>query len=111
MDVDARTLMEQCRDKGIDIYKYGADLVTMAEAELAQNIWAVRMLYLHILRGGVCLRPPWSMVEHIGFDASATNARNELWLRNPQLKACPALPAKWPEPAWPRAMKATWAGC
>lgn len=98
MEVDARTLMEQCRDKGIDVYKYGADLVTMAETELARNIWAVRLLYLHILRGGLCLRPPWSLVEHIGFDANATNARDEIWLRNTQLKRCPATPAQWPQP-------------
>ncbi len=99
MDVDARTLMEQCRDKGIDVYKYGADLVTMAETELERNIWAVRLFYLHILKGGLCLRPPWSMVEHIGFDDNATNAKDELWLRNAQLKPCPPIPAQWPEPA------------
>ena len=81
MEIDAKALMEQCKDQGIDIYRYGADLVNMAKAELRQNIWAVRLLYLHILKKGLCLRPPWSMVEHIGFDASATNARNESWIK------------------------------
>jgi hypothetical protein len=98
METDAKTLMEQCRDQGIDIYRYGADLVNMAKAELRQNIWAVRLLYLHILKKGLCLRPPWSMVEHIGFDANATNASNELWLKNPPLKPCPPIPAQWPVP-------------
>lgn len=98
MDVDARTLMQQCRDKGIDIYEYGADLVTMAEAELEKNIWAVRMSYLHILKGGLCLRPPWSMVEHVGFDENATNAKDEMWLRDVDLKPCPQVPSVWPEP-------------
>jgi hypothetical protein len=96
MDKDAKTLMEECRSRGVDIYKYGADLVEMAENELATNIWAVRFLYLHILRGGVCLRPPWSMVEHIGFGAEATNAGAEIWLKNPPLRTAPPLPAVWP---------------
>jgi len=98
MDIDAMTLMEQCRDQGIDIYRYGADLVNMAKAELRENIWAVRFLYRHILNKGLCLRPPWSMVEHIGFDSNATNACNESWLKNPPLKFSPPIPALWPEP-------------
>lgn len=97
MDVDARTLMDQCAAKGIDIYEYGADLVSMAQAELEKNIWAVRLLYLHILKGGLCMRPPWSMVEHLGFDADATNAREELWLRNAALRPAPSMPSHWPE--------------
>jgi hypothetical protein len=98
MEIDAKTLMEKCKVKGIDIYRYGADLVNMAKTELCQNIWAVRLLYLHILKKGLCLRPPWSMVEHIGFDANATNASNESWLKNPRLKPFPPIPAQWPEP-------------
>jgi hypothetical protein len=96
MSTDAKSLMEQCRDQGIDIYKYGADLVGMAKVELALNIWAVRFLYLHMLRRALCLRPPWSMVEHIGFDERATNASDEIWLRNPPLRACPPIPSDWP---------------
>lgn len=98
MEIDAKTLMEQCKDEGIDIYRYGADLVNMAKAELRQNIWAVRLLYLHILKKALCLRPPWSMVEHIGFDTNATNASNESWLKNPSLKPCPPIPPQWPVP-------------
>ena len=98
MDTDAKTLMEQCKDQSIDIYQYGADLVDMAKAELSQNIWAVRFLYLHILKKRLCLRPPWSMVEHIGFDSNATNASDESWLKNPPLKFAPPIPALWPEP-------------
>ncbi|MDI6615463.1 MAG: hypothetical protein QME27_02010 [Syntrophaceae bacterium] len=98
MDVDAKTLMDQCRRRGIDIYRYGADLVDMAEAELRQNIWAVRLLYLHIFRGKLCLRPPWSMVENIGVDPDATNTRTGSWLENPPLRPCPPVPGEWPEP-------------
>jgi len=99
MDVDAETLMGQCRDRGIDIYKYGADLVDMAQAEREQNIWAVRLLYAHILKKKLCLRPPWSMVENIGMDPAATNTRTDSWLKNPPLRPCPPVPEQWPEPA------------
>ncbi|MEP6506980.1 MAG: hypothetical protein ABJC63_02055 [Gemmatimonadales bacterium] len=97
MDLDAKTLMDRCAEKGFDVYKYGADLVTMAETELERNIWAVRLLYLHILKGGLCVRPPWSMVEHIGFDEHGTNLHEEFWLKNPGLRPCPAIPAHWPD--------------
>jgi hypothetical protein len=98
MEMDAKILMKKCELQDINIYEYGADLVNMAKNELRQNIWAVRFLYLHILKNGLCLRPPWSMVEHIGFDASATNAKTEPWFKNPPLKPCPPIPDLWPEP-------------
>jgi len=98
MEKSAKELMEVCKRDGIDVYGYGADLPAMAEVELEQNIWAVRFLYLHILNGGLCLRPPWSMVEHIGFDALATNAADGSSWANPPLKPCPQIPERWPEP-------------
>ena len=98
MEIDAKALMKQCKDQGIDNYGYGADLVNMAKAELRQNIWAVRWLYWHILNRGLCLRPPWSMVENIGFGAEATNTKAESWMKNPPLKPSPSIPAQWPEP-------------
>jgi putative methyltransferase (TIGR04325 family) len=90
--------MEECRARGLDIYRYGSDLVEMAETELERNIWAVRFLYLHMLHQGLCLRPPWSMVEHFGFAPEATNAKDESWLRNPPLQAAPKIPSHWPDP-------------
>lgn len=97
MQDDAKTLMQKCRTEGIDIYRYGADLPMMAEIELEKNIWAVRFLYWHLLNSGLCIRPPWSMVEHIGFTADATNAKAELWLKNPPLQPSPPIPVQWPE--------------
>lgn len=96
MQRDARTLIQECMAQGIDIYRYGADLPRMAEIEIQQNIWAVRWLYLHILYGGLCLRPPYSMVEHIGFDDLATNTADGSKWSNPSLQACPPLPCEWP---------------
>lgn len=98
MEIDAKTLLGQCKDQGIDIYRYGADLVDMAKAELRKNIWAVRFLYLHILRKALCLRPPWSMVEHIGWDCQGTNAKEAGIWEAPPLRPCPKIPIQWPEP-------------
>lgn len=99
MDRSAKALVRECAASGVDEYRYGGDLPAMAEVELQQNIWAVRFLYHHILHGGLCLRPPWSMVEHIGFDSLATNASDGSKWANPPLGPCPPIPGVWPEPA------------
>jgi hypothetical protein len=98
MKNDAFTLMKRCEEQGIDIYRYGADLPEMARSELKRNIWAVRLLFWHIINHGLCLRPPWSMIENIGFGGEATNTQSESWLKNPPLKQCPPIPKLWPEP-------------
>jgi hypothetical protein len=98
MDISALALMEACRSHGIDIYGYGADLVDMARAELRKNIWAVRLLYLHMLRKALCLRPPWSMVRHIGWDPQGTNAKDAGIWEAPPLRPRPPIPAQWPQP-------------
>ena len=96
MDRDAKSLMLACESQGIDRNKYGTDLPAMAEDEAKKNIWAVRFLYHHMVNTGLCLRPPWSMVEHIGCDAQATNAHSlGPWTSAP-LKPCPPLPDQWP---------------
>jgi hypothetical protein len=96
MNEDARSLMMKCTKRGIDVRRYGADLPGMADVEIAKNIWAVRWLYLHILHGGLAFRPPYSMVEHIGFDSLATNASDGSEWSNPPLGPCPPLPDHWP---------------
>lgn len=98
MEEDAKSLMLACEAQGIDRNKYGADLPVMAEDELKRNIWAVRFLFHHIVSGGLCLRPPRSMVQHIGFDAQATNASSAGKWGGLPLKSCPPLPRQWPEP-------------
>jgi hypothetical protein len=102
--------------RGVAPDAYGCDLRPMARAERTQNIWAVRWFYHHLQRGALCVRPPWSMVEHIGFDASATNAAGADEWRNPPLRAAPPVPAAWPEPRehpacaplWREAIPAAW---
>lgn len=89
--------------RGVAPDAYGADLPAMARDEARRNLWAVRWLYHHLEHGGLCLRPPRSLVEHIGFDAEATNAAEALRWRNPPLlpdfpsAVVPANPAEHPD--------------
>jgi hypothetical protein len=104
--------------RGIAPDGYGADLPEMARLETSRNIWAVRWLYHHLQHDGLCLRPPWSMVEHEGFDSTATNAATATAWSNPPLQSAPAIPVTWPEPRenpacrplWQRANPGRWRG-
>ncbi len=88
---------------------YGEDLPRMAGEELRKNIWAVRWLYHHLQHEGLCVRPPWSMVEHIGFDAQATQAGDAIEWANLELRAVPRIPEVWPEPQEHPDCRALWA--
>lgn len=93
----ARDKMAAAMKRGVAADAYGADLPAMAREEERKNIWAVRWLYHHFQRGGLCVRPPWSMVEHIGFDAGATNASGAGAWANPPLRSAPPVPARGPD--------------
>lgn len=108
METDAWSLVQKCQARRINPYAYGIDLIEMAKAELKQNIWAVRWLYWHMLNRGLCVRPPHSLVEHIGNDAFATNCFDNGKWANPPLKPCPMLPAVWPSPSEHRACRKLW---
>lgn len=97
MDTDSYTLMKLCKQWGIEPERYGDDLPEMAGEGLAKNIWAVRFIYWHIYNQGLCLRPPWSMVDHIGING--TNVKSVLWENLPNLSTAPPVPEHWPEPA------------
>ncbi|MGF1578531.1 MAG: hypothetical protein ACFCD0_04125 [Gemmataceae bacterium] len=98
METDALTLLQKCEARKIDVAAYGIDLIRMAHTEREKNIWAVRLILHHLLQGGLCIRPPWSMVEHIGFDQEATNASDSGDWAAPPLRACPPVPLTWPIP-------------
>ena len=99
MDRTALDMMNEVKARGEDPYYWGGDLPYMAKTELANNIWAVRMCYLHILYHGLCLRPPWSMVNHIGWGNGSTNCCAKNWEYNGVLRNAPMLPNTWPVPA------------
>ena len=97
MHHDALTLIAACRRLGIDPSRYGNDVLAMAEVERKRNIWAVRWLCLHILNGGLCMRPPRSLVDHIGLDHRASNAGgDDSWVLG-ELPPAPEIPTRWPD--------------
>jgi hypothetical protein len=100
MERSARSMMEECEKHKIDVYRYGADLVSMAQEEKIRNIWAVRFSYLHILKRGLCLRPPYSLVEHVGYHTESANAKTmEGYKWHVELpSACAPIPERWPNP-------------
>jgi hypothetical protein len=96
MERDSMSLVKECAENKIDVYRYGTDLLEMAKVEKEKNLWAVRFSYLHILHSGLCLRPPHSMVDHAGFDKHGTNATGESkWALN-VLHQAPPIPQIWP---------------
>jgi len=99
MDLLPMEILGRCERAGIDINRYGTDLPKMAAEAERKNLWAVGWWYHHLLYGGLCLRPPWSLVEHLGWDDRATTTIPEMsrW-HNPPLRAAPPVPTDWPLP-------------
>lgn len=95
-DGNALAKLAAARRRGVPPDAYGSDLEGMARVEEQRNIWAVRWLYHHFEHGGLCVRPPWSMVEHIGLDPFATNSQFATEWSNPPLRAAPPVPLRWP---------------
>ncbi|RXK53449.1 methyltransferase, TIGR04325 family [Oleiharenicola lentus] len=100
--------MRSAARRGVAADAHGADLPMQAAREKRRNVWAVRWLYHHLQSGGLCLRPPWSMVEHIGFDAGATNAGGAEEWQNPPLRKAPRQPDVWPSPEVHPGCQALW---
>ena len=100
MDEPAMEIMEACRREGLDIERYGTDMPKMAREAQTRNLWAIGWWYHHMRRHGLCLRPPWSLVEHICWDQnlSTTSTPAMMAWANPPLGACPPIPEDWPEP-------------
>jgi len=108
MRIPAKRLLWMSRVRGRDVNRYGTDLPATARDELQRNIWAVRFCMLHILRRGLCLHPPYSLTNHIGFDAEATNARNVAVGDVGPLKPAAPEPDAWPEPYEHPAVSSRW---
>lgn len=100
MDRPAMDIMAACTQAGIDVERYGQDMPKMARQAATRNLWAIGWWYHHLLHGGLCLRPPWSMVEQICWDAersTTTEPDMKDWM-NPPLRPSPPQPLSWPEP-------------
>jgi hypothetical protein len=98
MEKSALEIYNDCVMKGIDIEKYGSDLPKMALEADEKNLWAIGWWYLHILNEGLCLRPPYSLIETTGWDGRGTTITPEMieWA-NPPLKNCPPIIGSFPK--------------
>lgn len=94
--------------RGGDPAGYGADLPDMAAGERERNIWAVRWIAEHLATGSLSVCPPWTMVQHVGYDARATNAVHDpVWYQPMPERAAP-VPSSWPEPIEHPAVAGLW---
>lgn len=109
MEMPAIEIMSQCAAAKIPIDRYGSDMPKMADEASRRNLWAVGWWYLHMLRGSLCLRPPWSLVETVGWDGRGVTILPSMqeW-RNPELQAIPPVPIHWPEPVEHSACASLW---
>ena len=100
MDDPAIAIMQECMANGVDIEKYGTDMPKMAAEAERRNLWAVGWFYHHMRRNGLCLRPPWSLVDQICWEESrsTTTTTTMLGWANPPLRSVPPIPEEWPEP-------------
>ena len=99
MEASALAIMQECEQLGIDIEKYGTDMPKMAAEAAPKNLWAIGWWYHHLRKNGLCLRPPWSMVEQICWEEhrSTTSTPEMMAWANPPLRQCPPIPTQWIE--------------
>jgi hypothetical protein len=99
MEESALAIMKECEQLGINIEKYGTDMPKMAAEAVPKNLWAIGWWYHHLRKNGLCLRPPWSMVEQICWEEhrSTTSTPEMMAWANPPLRECPSIPMEWTE--------------
>lgn len=110
MDTPAVKLLWKCRTRFRNVNRYGTDIPAMARREMRDNIWAVRGCLLHILRRGLVFRPPYSLIEHPGFEESSTSRGMPDHWKQAILGNCPPIPTPWPEPKEHPASPELWRG-
>lgn len=97
LDATAIERRDACLAAGIDPSRYGDDLMKSPQHEQTHYLWDIRF-HLHMLaRSGLTLFPARSMVQHIGYDARATNSPHAtgwepVWAPAPTLESI-----VWPE--------------
>jgi hypothetical protein len=98
MEESALQIMDCCVKRSCDIEKYGTDMPKMAAEAEAKNLWAVGWWYHHMRLDGLCLRPPWSLVDQVCWDQdiSTTSTPEMMAWANPPLRECPPIPTEWP---------------
>lgn len=107
-------LRDQCASRGIDIAKYGDDVVHAFEGNPSTASWDFRFNLFMMLRDGLTLMPARTMTAHIGYDPRASHPQDGVgWEDHPEPPPPPSMVA-WPEvrenllavECWRRAMNA-----
>jgi hypothetical protein len=106
-DHTALEFLAMAERAGVPGNRYGIDVPAMAAVEREKNIWAVRLLALHMAHHGLALHPGEPYAKHIGWDPRATHATSEaMW--NSTLAAHAIIPERWPEPLEHPGVAALW---
>lgn len=95
-EINSLERYQELRSRGEYPEKYGFDIKRMVFEDGIRDIWAVRFLLHHMRHNGLCLRPCVSLVEHIGYDESATNTPTAHRAGSQVALRAPPLPTVWP---------------
>jgi hypothetical protein len=107
MDESSDAKIRACRERGVRPFRYGPDIALMLRNEVRRKLWAVRWVLHHFQHGGRCLRPPVSLIEHIGNDGHGSNAAADAAWSNPRLGVA-TVPTRWPEVTVQPELAARW---
>jgi hypothetical protein len=104
----ASGLLRRYAERGGNPEAYGRDIPAQASVEQERNLWAARFVAHHLAEGKLSVCPPWTMVEHLGYDPRASNApQDPYWHLKPDRPA-PPVPVTWPEPVEHPAIARLW---
>jgi hypothetical protein len=87
----------RCAAGGIDVTRYGDDLLASVAHEEAYGMWDLRFNLHMLAERGLFLWPARSMVAHTGYEPRATNSPNAAGWEDSPSSAPPVGSIAWPE--------------
>lgn len=96
-DHTAAELCELCRTRGIDVTRYGDDLLESAVDEHKYGMWDMRVNLHMLAQRGLFMWPARSMVAHTGYEPRATNSPNAAGWEDSPSPAPSIEHIAWPE--------------
>ncbi|MFI5310986.1 MAG: hypothetical protein ACHQQ3_07115 [Gemmatimonadales bacterium] len=96
-DHTAAEFCDLCRVRGIDVTRYGDDLLASAADEQRYGMWDMRFNLHMLAQRGLFLWPARSMVAHTGYGPLATNSPNAAGWEDSPVPASPMEQVVWPD--------------
>lgn len=93
----AAAFAARCAASGIDVTRYGDDLLDSVEHEEAYGMWDLRFNLHMLAERGLFLWPARSMVAHTGYEPRATNSPNAAGWEDHPVRAPATASIRWPE--------------